>query len=477
VIHDLAGDRDPRSDLLRSFGLRTYVCHPLIARGRLVGTLSFGARKPVRLSEDALAVIRAVSDQVAMAIDRKRAEDERKHLLESERAARSDAERANRLKDEFLATLSHELRSPLNAILGWTHLLRNDPSDPAKVARAIDVIERNARTQAQLISDLLDMSRITSGKLRLDLQQVDLPLVIESALETVRPLAAARGLRIVSVLEPLDDPVAGDPARLEQVVWNLLSNAVKFTPASGAVQVALTRDDQCARIVVTDTGRGIEPQFLPHIFERFRQGDASTAREHGGLGLGLALVRQLVELHGGKVSASSPGPGKGATFTVELPLARAAAHPRDPHVSPPRSAVAPAPPFEMPRLRGVKVLVVDDEEDARELVKRVLEESEAEVFTAGSTDEALDVVARVEPDVLVSDIGMPGRDGYDLIATIRRSGRPVAAAALTAFARSEDRTRALFAGFNAHIAKPVDATELLATVASLAGRTSPATSY
>jgi len=400
--------------------------------------------------------------------ERKRAEREREVLLASERAARAEAERAGRMKDEFLATLSHELRTPLNAIVGWIHILRKKPPTPETLEQGLTVIDRNARVQSQLISDLLDMSRIISGKMRLDVQRVELPVVIEAALDAVRPAAEAKGIRIQSVLEPIVDPVNGDPARLQQVVWNLLSNAVKFTPRDGRVQLVLSRVNSHVELSVSDTGKGIAPEFLPHVFERFRQADSSTSREHGGLGLGLSIVRQLVELHGGTIAASSAGEGHGATFTVSLPLA--IVHRRadgSPGVHPRASTLA-APAADTADLRGIRVLVVDDEADARDLIRRVLEESYAVVTTTTCAADAMQAAVTVRPHVILSDIGMPECDGYALMRDLRRAGIKAPAAALTAFARSEDRTRALQAGYTTHISKPIEPVELVAAVAALA---------
>ncbi|HLO40037.1 MAG TPA: ATP-binding protein, partial [Phycisphaerales bacterium] len=377
-----------------------------------------------------------ISDHVRARQALAESEERLKQILESERAARAEAERAGRMKDEFLATLSHELRTPLNAIIGWTHLLRKSPPTPEHTEQGLAVIERNARVQTQLIADLLDMSRIISGKMRLDVQRVELPLVIEAALEAVRPAADAREVRLQSVLEPITDAVNGDPARLQQIVWNLLSNAVKFTGKGGRVQVVLARVNSHVEITVSDTGKGIRPEFLPYVFERFRQADSSAAREHGGLGLGLSIVKQLVEMHGGTVHAASAGENKGATFSIHLPLAvvhqsdhqRFRAHPTAVTLTPSRG--------DQPDLSGLTVLVVDDEADAREIVKRVLEDCGASVEIAGSAEEGRKAIAAREPDVIVSDIGMPGEDGYSFIRSIRQAGRKTPAAALTAFARS-----------------------------------------
>ena len=399
---------------------------------------------------------------------------ERRHLLESERAARSEAERGSAMKDEFLATLSHELRTPLNAILGWSQMLRLSTLSESDRQRGLEIIERNTRVQAQLIEDLLDMSRITSGKLRLDIQAMAPAAVVEAALDTVRAAADAKGIRLTSVLDPAAGPVVGDPNRLQQVVWNLLSNAIKFTGKNGRVQVRLQRVNSHIEISVTDTGIGIAPEFLPHVFERFRQADASSTRPAGGLGLGLAIVKQLVELHGGSVRVASPGGDRGATFTVELPLLAVQRDRPDARRHPAAQAMAPLE-FTRLDLAGIKVLVVDDEVDARDLIARVLAECRAEVFTAGTAEETLAAVDRVRPHVLVSDIGMPTVDGYELLRQVRALGLArgggVPAIALTAFARSEDRTHALHAGFVVHVSKPVEPAELMAAVASVVGRT------
>ena len=414
--------------------------------------------------------------------ERKRTEEtlrlaaaDREGLLASERMARSDAERASRMKDEFLATLSHELRTPLNAILGWSQILNDKERTAEDLAEGLEAIERNARSQTQIIEDLLDMSRIISGKVRFDVQQVDLAGIVRVATETVKPAADARGVRLQAVLDPHAGPVSGDPSRLQQIFWNLLNNAVKFTPRGGRVQVLLERINSHLEVSIADTGEGIRPEFLPHVFDRFRQSDASTTRRHGGLGLGLAIVKQLVELHGGTVHARSPGEGQGATFVVSLPLT--AIHP-DP--SPAQERRHPkTPEYRLPsepcaNLAGTKVLVVDDEPDVRSLVKRFLEDCEAIVVIAGSADEAFGLVPTERPDVIVSDIGMPGEDGYSLIRRVRalspEEGGDTPALALTAYARAEDRVRAVMAGFQQHVAKPVEPAELIALVASLAGR-------
>jgi signal transduction histidine kinase/ActR/RegA family two-component response regulator len=407
---------------------------------------------------------------------RTRAEAEREHLLTSERCARAEAERANRTKDEFLATLSHELRTPLNAIMGWAAILKSNP-DKDELIEGIEVIERNARAQTRIIEDLLDMSRIISGKVRLEVQRIHLGDVVQAAVETVRPTATTKGVRLQTVIDssPLD--ISGDPNRLQQVFWNLLSNAVKFTPRGGRIHVAAERLDSLFEVAITDTGEGIRPEFLPYVFDRFRQDDPSTTRHHGGLGLGLAIVKQLVELHGGCVRVESEGAGKGTTFTVRLPVAAVQSEaPRDAE----RAQVDGETMLGMhglPNLQvgGVKVLVVDDEPDARALVARLLEGLGASVRTAASAHEAMDHLQNDIPNVLVSDIGMPGEDGYSLIRRIRlldaERGGNVPAIALTAYARAEDRMKAVLAGFQMHLVKPVEGAELVTMVASLAGRT------
>ncbi|TVP61750.1 MAG: PAS domain-containing sensor histidine kinase [Nodularia sp. (in: Bacteria)] len=395
--------------------------------------------------------------------ERKQIEEERSHVLESERFARREAERASHLKDEFLLTLSHELRTPLNAILGWSHLLRPGKMDQAKIEHGLKVIERNVRSQVQLIDDLLDMSRMISGKLNLNRQCVDLISVIESALETVYLSAQAKNIRLDAVLDPLASNVSGDSARLQQIIWNLLSNAIKFTPKGGRVEVVLRRVESHVEISVSDTGPGIPPEFVPYVFDRFRQADSSTTRNHGGLGLGLAIVKHLTELHGGSVRLESPSNGQGATFIIELPLM--VLKPEDCDSDTFMSAVVDS------TFKNVKILVVDDEPDTRELINVVLEECHAEVITAASAQEALEVLEHDQIDILISDIGMPDEDGYQFIHQVRRLGsetsRNIPAAALTAYARPEDRQRALLSGYQIHIAKPIEPSELIAVVSNL----------
>jgi PAS domain S-box-containing protein len=402
--------------------------------------------------------------------------EEREHLLEREQAARLEAERAGKIKDEFLATLSHELRTPLNAILGWSQLLRRADGDGELLAEGIQVIERNTRVQVQLIEDLLDMSRIISGKIRLHVGSVDPASFIDAAIQTVEPSAAAKGIRLVKQLSAPGASVLGDPARLQQVIWNLLSNSIKFTPAGGTVAVIVELANQQVEIRVRDTGQGIDPQFLPHVFERFRQADASTTRAHGGLGLGLAIVKYLVELHGGRISASSDGPDRGSTFTISLPALNATKSDTDEQEKTLQPSLSNGTDRNSNLLRGIKILVVDDEPDARRLIKRLLEGYQARVFTAESAAAALPIVESKRPDILLSDIGMPDVDGYEFLRRVRALGQDrggqVPAIALTAFARSEDRTRALLAGFLLHISKPVEPRELVSTLATVASRRS-----
>lgn len=404
--------------------------------------------------------------------DRKRAEAELERLLASEKQLRRQAEEASRLKDEFLAVVSHELRSPLNAITGWASLLLMRQLDD-RTKHAIETILRNAQTQTQLVADLLDVSRIVTGQLRLKVRSFQLIPVIEAAIEVVRPASNAKSIRIETILDPSAGPIAGDPDRMQQIFWNLLSNAVKFTPKGGRIQVRLQRINSHVEVVVSDTGRGVDPKLLPFIFERFRQGDSSTTREHGGLGLGLAIVRHLVELHGGVVNAYSDGVGKGAEFIVQLPTLVSArtSQPGEERVHPSAGGNLHGG---VPALAGVRVLVVDDERDAREIVSVILGEAGAEIATASSTREALDTVERWKPDVLISDIGMPGESGYDLIRKVRAlpagKGGQTPAIALTAYARVEDRLKILSAGFQMHVPKPIEPIELATVVASLAKR-------
>jgi hypothetical protein len=405
--------------------------------------------------------------------DRKKAESDRTRLLESERAARGQLERVSQIKDEFLATLSHELRTPLNAILGWSQLIKRGALDQGRLNQGLEVIEKNARVQAQIIGDLLDMSRIVSGKVRLETARIDIASIVDAAVETISPTAQLKGVRIEKHLSPLLGTLRGDPNRLQQVFWNLLSNAVRFSTPGGRVIVCGAASTEGVEISVRDFGEGIKPEFVPHVFDRFRQGDASTTRKHGGLGLGLSIVKQLVELHGGEVSASSEGPGKGATFTVKLPRTGIGVESEAPHEERQEQDRHPYQ-SDIPSLQGKQVMAVDDEEDARNLLKVILEEQGAVVTTAASAHDAMDALELIKPDLIVSDISMPEEDGYTFIRKLRaRSssrGGDIPAVALTAFARPEDQAQALAAGFQVHLTKPIDPAKLVSSVARILGQ-------
>ncbi|HEY2511920.1 MAG TPA: PAS domain S-box protein [Polyangiaceae bacterium] len=451
--------------LTRELGQRSAMVVPLIARGRVIGGVTFVFANSRRsYTEGDLAFGNDLAHRCALAIDNAR-------LFGSEQEARRNADVANRAKDEFLAVVSHELRTPLNSILGWAKMMaRGRELDSIRTDRAIETIERNAVAMAQLVDDLLDMSRVISGKMHLDVQHVELSRVIEAALDSIKPAADAKGIAVAPVIDTVVPAILGDATRLQQIVWNLLSNAVKFTPRGGRVDVVLRQIDSSAEICVADNGKGIATPFLPHVFDPFRQEDASSKRSRGGLGLGLAITRQLVELHGGRIEARSDGEGRGASFSVILPIAavqRSSPAPqRNRRRSPSQHAVE-CPP----QLHGLHVLVVDDEEDARVLVGNIFEECGCVVARAGNADEALAAIARDVPDLLLSDIGLPERDGFDLIRAVRSlprdRGGDVPAAALTAYTRAEDRREMLNAGFSMHIAKPVDPDELVAVAASL----------
>jgi signal transduction histidine kinase/ActR/RegA family two-component response regulator len=399
-----------------------------------------------------------------------RSEEARGQLLLRAERARAEAEAANRIKDEFLATLSHELRTPLTSLLGWSSVLREAKRDEKVLNQGLEAIDRNARVQAQLIDDLLDVSRIVSGKLNLDVRPLDISSVTRAAINVVRPAADAKGIQLDYRAQPGLGAISADSARLQQIIWNLLSNAVKFTPHGGQISVRLDQDGSDARISITDTGHGIDPEFLPRVFDRFRQADSSTTRSFGGLGLGLAIVRHLVELHGGTVSAHSDGKNKGATFSATFPLITERAEP-----------VAIGQSGEMNgsdlhSLDGLRVLLVDDEPEAREIISTVIMRTGAEVKTCKTADEALSKMAEWKPDVILSDIAMPDEDGYSFINKVRslprEKGGETPAAALTAYARDVDRRQALAAGYQMHIAKPIGAGQLVTMIARLAGRDS-----
>ncbi len=529
AIENVQQSTDQKIEIIRSVGITAYYCYPLIAQGRLLGTLSFGSRSRLKFTANEVGMMQAVCDQIAIAM-------ERASLIASLQQQTEQLREANRMKDEFLAILSHELRSPLNAILGWAQLLRSRKLDEKKMAQAIETIERNAKVQKQLIEDLLDISRMIRGKLRLIIRTCDLVPIVEAAIETVRLAAEAKKIDVqfspVPHRQPKGDPVdpqpypkfliSGDAERLQQVIWNLLSNAIKFTPSGGRIEIKLARVDEqkgqgnapptlyspsFAQITVSDTGIGINSEFLPYVFDRFRQADSSSTRSHGGLGLGLAIVRHLVELHGGNVYVDSPGEGNGTTFTVILSLLKMTEgqgekeirgvtseplplrpqpqreqwiHPSTQETSPPKF------PLLAPSLEGVKVLLVDDEADTRDYLTTTLKQCQADVMAVASAQEALSAIQEWKPDVLVSDIGMPDEDGYSLIREVRRreatsqetllehfpaQRQKLPAAALTAYARAEDRMRAIKEGFQIHLPKPVEPAELATVVASLVGRT------
>ena len=449
----------------------SYLAVPVTSRtGEVIGGLFFGHRERGVFKERSEQLILGLAGQAAIAIDNARLFEEAQRAADAERAARSEVERVSLIKDEFLATLSHELRTPLNAVLGWSEILLMKFGENAELARGLEVIGRNARAQAQMIEDLLDMNRIVSGKIRIDVQPVDLPTAVAAAIDSVRPSADAKGIRMVQTLDPAAGPVFGDPHRIQQIVWNLLSNAVKFTPKHGKIDVLLARVSSHVEITVCDTGIGINPDFLPLLFDRFRQADASTTRRYGGLGLGLSIVKQLVELHGGSVRAESRGTDQGSMFIVNLPLRAIREDERRSHPTPGIQAMRETGIA----LTGLRILVVDDDADARRLLDQLLRDTGAEVTTAMSADEALGYFAKAKFDVIVSDIGMPERDGYQFMRAVRArtlaEGGRTPAVALTAFARSEDRTRALLAGYQVHMAKPIEPHELIVTIASLTGR-------
>jgi PAS domain S-box-containing protein len=456
--------------IIRELGLRSAMIVPMSVQGRVLGAITFVSAESGRhYTENDLAFAEDLAHRAALAVENARLYRE--------------AQEVNRLKDEFLATLSHELRTPLTAVLGWTRLLGTGQLDKATSARALETIERNAQSQVQLIDDILDVSRIIRGKLRLSVRPVELAPVIEAAVDSVRPAADAKGIRLQVILDPRTGPVSGDPDRLQQVVWNLISNAIKFTPKDGRVQVTLARVDSHLEIAVSDTGQGIGAEFLPYVFDRFRQADPTPTRAHGGLGLGLAIVRHLVELHGGSVKAESNGAGRGATFRVMLPLLAATRNtvsaPAESVESEPQSGTRVTGFFDSfecpPELDGLRVLVVEDDDDSRGMLVAVLEQCRAEVVAVAGAEAAMRVLEGWRPDVIVSDIEMPGEDGFTLMRRLRglpaERGGDIPAAALTAYARPEDRMRALMAGFQIHVPKPVEPAELVAVVASLAGRT------
>ena len=459
------------TNLIHERGIKAVSGVPLLVDKRLLGVLCVAMREAPSSSDDDLRFMTLVGDRLALAI-------ERISLYQLERNARAQAEEANRLKDQFLATVSHELRTPLNAILGWARMLTSGRIDEQTSRHALEVIERNARTQAQLIDDLLDVSRIISGKLRLNIAPVEPVVIVGLAIDAVRPAAEAKEIELQTNFDPETGTIPGDPDRIQQIIWNLLSNAIKFTPNGGRVSVEVVREDSHIEFIVTDSGQGISAEFLPFVFERFRQADSTATRLHGGLGLGLAIVRHLAELHGGVVHADSEGPEMGATFRVKLPiqLQRTSATRTEDDT---QSTSEPAhPSFECPdSLQGLGILIVDDEPDALGLMKTVLQHCGARPRTAESATEALELIKVEAPDVVISDIEMPNQDGYSLIRTIRalplRDAHQILAIALTAHANEADRQLALAAGFQIHIRKPVDPAELVDSIATLLEQRNP----
>ncbi|HEY7182370.1 MAG TPA: PAS domain S-box protein [Blastocatellia bacterium] len=471
LTNDLANDpRVSDREWARREGLVSFAGYPLLIGDRVIGVIAMFSKE--KLETDNLNSLEMVADKVVQGVQRRWIEEQRAAFLEREQAARRLAEDANRLKDDFLAMISHELRAPLTAILGWAQMLRSGALDRASAERALLTIERNAKSQAHLVGDLLDASRITSGKLALETRPVELMSIVEAAVDAVRPSVEAKNLRMQIVLEPWVGPFNGDQERLKQVVWNLLSNAIKFTPQGGLIEVRLERLESKALLIVSDTGQGIDPEYLPYVFDRFSQMDSSSRRRQGGLGLGLAIVKHIVELHGGAIYAYSRGEGQGSDFMVTLPLAVQNGEGEG-------STLWAAPRVEGDETRsgtlgGVRVLVVDDEHDTREVLSVMLTRYGAEIRTAGSAAEAMTVFSQWLPDVLVSDIGMPEEDGYALIKKIRalpqENGADVPAIALTAFASAQDKKIALAAGFQRHLAKPIEPVALAKNVALILGR-------
>jgi PAS domain S-box-containing protein len=458
-----------RTPFAEQAGLRGGFGFPVLLGEEVVGVIEFFSQEIRQPDQDLLEMINNVGNQIGQFHERKRAEEKLAHLLVRERAARADAEKANRLKDEFLATLSHELRTPLNAVIGWSRMLKSGRLDQESSRHAIEVIERNAWAQKQIIEDILDVSRVITGKLQLQLAPVDLVATVKAALDAVRPAFEAKDIYVEETYQDGLRVIAGDADRLQQVVWNLLSNASKFTPVRGTVAIRVCHDKTYAEVEIIDTGPGIAPEFLPHVFERFRQADGSTTRTHGGLGLGLAIVRHLVELHGGVISAENLGSGSGAVFTVKLPLPSA-----DLALEEPKAAAPLADESTEIDLAGVTILVVEDDLDALDLLTIDLAEHGAKVRGVSSATEALELLKTESFDLLISDIGMAQTDGYNLIKQVRNEEKDehIPAIALTAYARTQDRVRAIAAGYNTHVAKPVEIRELVTVVKCLTGRIS-----
>ena len=459
----------PRAGTAAREGLRGAFGFPVLLGNEVWGVIEFFSSEIREPDDELLRLAAGIGGQIGQFTERRRAEAERAEMFKRERAARADAEKANRLKDEFLATLSHELRTPLNAVIGWSRMLGSGRLDRESSQHALEVIERNAWAQKQIIEDILDVSRVITGKLQLNLGPVDLITVVDAALDAVRPAMEAKEIKIETIIGASLRLISGDADRLQQVVWNVLSNAAKFTPAGGKVEISVSQTATHVQIQVKDSGPGVDPAFLPHVFERFRQADGSTTRTHGGLGLGLAIVRHLVELHGGTIFVENREAGGGAIFTIRLPLPSGELNPEALG-----AASLVKQQSEQPSLEGLRILVVDDEIDALDLIGVELAQHGAKLVGVASAEEALKALEQVEFDLLISDIGMPGTDGYQLIRQIRKqeegSRRKIPAVALTAYARVQDRMQAIMAGFSTHVAKPVEANELITVVASLVGR-------
>lgn len=466
-----ADNRFPRALVASKEGLRGAFGFPILVGSEVWGVIEFFSPEIREPDEELLKLVAGIGGQIGQFTQRKQAEEDRAELLKRERATRAEAEKANRLKDEFLATLSHELRTPLNAVIGWSRMLSSGRLDRENSKHALEVIERNAWAQKQIIEDILDVSRVITGKLQLNLSSVDLVSVVDAALDAVRPALEAKQIQIETLIDASLRMVSGDADRLQQVVWNILSNAAKFTPNEGRIEISVSQTATHVHIQVKDSGPGIDPAFLPHVFERFRQADGSTTRTHGGLGLGLAIVRHLVELHGGTIAVENREDGQGTIFTIRLPLPSGELRPETLAGA---DSIFKEAQSEQASLEGLQILIVDDEPDTLDLITVELAQHGAKVTGVTNAEDALKALEQGRFDLLISDIGMPKIDGYDLIRRIRRQeagkDRHIPAVALTAYARIQDRMQAILAGYSTHIPKPVEANELVTIVASLAGR-------
>jgi signal transduction histidine kinase/DNA-binding response OmpR family regulator len=464
------GESFPRATFAATVGIHSAIGFPIKIGSEFFGVIEFFTKKPLLSDQNLLDMLEAIGSEIGGFIQRKRFEAERENLLLREKSLREQAEKASRLKDEFLATVSHELRTPLNAILGWGQMLQSGQLGESDTARARETIYRNAKSQAQLIDDLLDTSRLITGNLMLNLSPTPVISIVEAALDVVRPAAEAKGIALSTCYNVENDTITCDPQRLQQMIWNLLTNAVKFTSSGGRVEARLEQNSDAVQIVISDTGLGIAPDFLPFVFDRFRQADSTSTRSHGGLGLGLAIVRHLAELHGGSVRAESAGLNQGAAFTIALPTTHIANKPVEARVQETANGLGQNSKTN-PELNGLRVLIVDDDRDTCEMLTFVLSHWGAETQASGSVSEAFDSIAQCKPDVLLTDINMPGEDGYALIGRLRalpaEEGAQIPAIALTAMARPEDNEQALLAGFQLHLAKPVDAQKLAEAIINL----------